>query len=176
MAEKENNKDIFDDLVDFIRGKRKEIIDEFNRKYESDFTFTDSNCRDNDWGDCRHHSGINIKSKKSEKKYFIGFIGLNFDSTSQNIHSSIGRVQLFIGNGDPNKGVKYFSDIKYPRCEKGSTMLEVLKTNKYDDRIVLNTGYRICGNRKTGDKLLDNPTEFCDKIIEFIKRYEKNEF
>lgn len=178
MAEMENNKkDIFDDLVDFIYGKRNRIKDEFDRKYSSDYTFTASNCYDNDWGDCRHHSGINIKSKASGKEYFIGFTGLNFDSGSQNIHSSIGRVQLFIGDGNPNKSIKRISEIKYPG-KKDNSLLQVLGTGIYDGRIVINTGYRICGNRKSKDIMLDNPDaieEFCAKIVEFIKKYENNE-
>lgn len=172
---KNNKKDIFDDLVDFICGKRKEIKDEFDRKYKSDFIFTASNCHDNDWGDCRHHSGINIKSNKSGKEYFIGFTGLNFDSGSQNVHSSIGRVQLFIGDGNPNRGIKIISEIKYPG-KKDNSLREVLETGIYDGRSVLNTGYKICGNRKSKDILLDNSDaieEFCDKIVEFIKKYEK---
>lgn len=171
--------DILDVLACFIEEKRDEIIEEFKsqkelNKSEFKFKISPSNGKnyDHDWGDCRHHIGIDITSETGNK-YFIGFTGLNYDSDTRNIHSSIGRVQLFIGDGNPNKDIKMMSEIKYP-SKKDNTMLEVLITKKYDDHIVLNTGYRICGNKKTGDKLLNNTTiaDFCKDVIQFIEGYE----
>lgn len=169
MAEKEEL-DVFDELCNCIKEKRQLIKKTFEENFESDFRFTYSIAHDNKFGDCRHHIGINIQSKQN--KYFIGFTGLNIDEDTGNIHSSIGRIQLFIGDGNPNiQHDKNCWQINYPN-KKSTT----IRNNQYTNKSVFNTGYRLFGNRKSGDILLteENVLEFCNVIIKYIKIYEKN--
>ena len=49
-----------------------------------------------------HHIGINFYVNGNQC-YYIGFNGLNCDISKGNIHSSEGRIQLFTGDGHPNK-------------------------------------------------------------------------
>lgn len=172
---KEIDVDVLDMLDEQIKNSRNLIKEGLSkasgaREYKiSNFDVTDK--KNGDW---RHHTGVNIVSK-NQKDYFIGFSGLNIDASSGNIHSSIGRIQLFIGNGSPNQrhvvDKEVWFKINYP-C----TTDPKLEIGRYDDRKILNTGYRIFGNRKSGDILLDknNIEKFCELIVNFIEEYEKN--
>lgn len=160
-----NSVDLYESMVNYIKDSRNKIIDGFNNfDPEENFSFRPSNARVTKAGDFRHHSGINITSKKGE--YFIGFTGLNMDKATGNFHSCIGNIQLFVGDGNPNERHKFDSldliECNYP---------DITSTNK-----VINTGYKLFVNkdRKSKVLLLDkkNLNNFCRDIIKMIEGIE----
>ena len=64
---KRKEEDIFDEMCSCILEKRKIINSKFNNlKDSSNYIIRATGARDNTFGDCRHHCGINIQSKSGK--------------------------------------------------------------------------------------------------------------
>lgn len=141
-----------------------EITEAFHKKHRYALKTGKMNSFYND--DC---IGINFYVNGNQC-YYIGFNGLNCDISKGNIHSSEGRIQLFTGDGHPNKVLdkkNKIIKISYPSTSEDS-LIQLLKKEDFllEKDNVYYTGYKVMG--ESDDILLTSSKNDIIKFAEFL--------